>query len=474
MSKGAYISTVADSNAPGGVRYVTNSEAYTLTNTIGFFPNAVNLYPYSIRLAFVGPGGWDGNLEYIPEDLQPPYACPEFETTDYIGETPGPRPYKGPHIGWIVPDDDYMTSGDISWFGSHASSYVFPSPAMYYAGANPFGDDIRPWFDTYFQRQKHIWTNYVTLATANYITTTSYQYEASVQTNTTPWRTNLLNVTTNYQGTYSVNTYYDFHQGLYDQYAIYVLPSMMFPFERDGAFVRMNDPLWSSYAEIDALQPPVNQFWSTNAYRDMGRAVSLMQWIKDMRDFETQIVVTVTWTNSADGVSWVGGIYESTTVSTNTESSLFSKYLKRWRDGSGGHVVQASYVPYRGFPYRKARLTVSTTLRRFKYTNGGPFTNDTVHIWPEGSVTNGSIPAAWTSRIDLCSTLLPNATIIRTNLWPDEIAAVESWSRGIGDGWQTNDIAGLPQYAIGFEAGHARGVYPEPGLFVASMSNSPP
>jgi hypothetical protein len=49
ITRAENVSTVADSNAPGGFRYVTNAAAFTLTNTIGFFPNATFQYPQSIR-----------------------------------------------------------------------------------------------------------------------------------------------------------------------------------------------------------------------------------------------------------------------------------------------------------------------------------------------------------------------------------------------------------------------------------------
>jgi hypothetical protein len=465
--KDAYISTVADSNALGGVRCVTNSEAYTLTNTVGFFPNAVNLYPYAIRLAFVSQGGWDllHTESTPPDDLQPPVYTPRFELDDLYGEVV--RPYKGPHIGWIVPDDAYMVSGDTSWFGSHASSNIFPSPAMYYAGDSANRDDVRPWFDEYFQRQKFVWTNYVTLPTAKYKTTTNYQYQASVNTNVTPWRTNILTTTTNYAGEYQANTYYELHQGFFTEWGWYALPSMMFPFERDSQTVRMNDPLWVDYYDgflNGGRDEPANKMWSTNAYRDMGRALSLMQWARDIRDTESQVVVTVTWTNALNGnVPWTGGVYEGTTVSTNVEDfGIYDKYLIRWEDGSGGYIVQSGWEPFNGYTGGKARLTIVTTLRQFRYANNSPFFIDTVHIWPTGTSTNGAIPAAWTDRIDLCATLPPNTEIVRTNLWPCGVAEIESWSRSIGDGWQTNDIASLQQYSISFD----RGVYPETGLFV--------
>jgi hypothetical protein len=467
-----YFATSKDANVAqvitniGGTNCITNitiSAAYSVTNTIGFMPNAVNTFPFAIRLALLPqtktslyPFDYWDNLS--KQDSVPAITKYDLGLPDLI------RPLDGPTIGWIVPDDAYMNSGDMSWFGSYPATNVFPAPAQYWSGEEfiGFDDTVITWYDTYFSRQRFVWTNYVTLNAATYNTLTNYQYEI-VDTNTTPQRTNILMVCTNYTGGYNVNTYYSVdEERLSDQYFhIYAIAGMMFPFERDFESVKINDPPWRNLEGEFTHRTPV-QWWSTNAYRDMGRALSILQWAKNFREAETQVVVTVTWTNATGGSIWNGGSYEGTTVSTNFENHLiYDKYFWRYHFGSCGDIVSSSWVSHT--PTRKARLTITITLRKFSYYNESPFTIDTVHVWPEGAITNGAIPYAWTNKATLCETQAPYSTLTMTNLWPDTVTAAEAWARSVGDNWQTNDIPGLPAYSIPWN----RGEYPENGLFVA-------
>ena len=64
----AYVITIADSNAPGGARYVTNSVAFTLTNSIGFSPDAPSRYSKTIKDALMWPMPHFGTRWLSPPD----------------------------------------------------------------------------------------------------------------------------------------------------------------------------------------------------------------------------------------------------------------------------------------------------------------------------------------------------------------------------------------------------------------------
>ncbi len=83
----AYVSTVADSNAPGGVRYVTNSAAFALTNTIGFFPNATFNYPHYAREAVDG------------FTFTPPKRVVQVM-------------HQSPNVVWLLPSNTYWSTGN--------------------------------------------------------------------------------------------------------------------------------------------------------------------------------------------------------------------------------------------------------------------------------------------------------------------------------------------------------------------------
>jgi hypothetical protein len=84
---------VADSNESGGFRYVTNAAAFTLTNTIGFFPNATFKYPQSIRDALTDGAGAYGTANARK---------------------------------WLLPSSNYWQSGerDVTWTGGMLTNYL--------------------------------------------------------------------------------------------------------------------------------------------------------------------------------------------------------------------------------------------------------------------------------------------------------------------------------------------------------------
>jgi hypothetical protein len=170
-------------------KYVTNSTGSTLTNTVGFFPNATYQYPDAIRAAVAGSGlGFANDLPHI--------------------------------IFWAAPSNSFMTTGD--WDG------LFATPPIGYNAASTYGDS-RPLYSDWAT-----WTNWVALSTLHRSVTTNYT------------DANGLHSTTNYPYTLQVNC------GAGDA----IVPIHTFAFERDANKL----------------------YWSTNAYNDMARALSLMQW----------------------------------------------------------------------------------------------------------------------------------------------------------------------------------------------------
>jgi hypothetical protein len=270
--------------------------------------------------------------------------------------------------GWIVPENAFMDSGDLTWFGSVIHSNVFTAPLEMWWG---WGEDVIYWTRDDFVNQITprvlcVWTNYVTLPASALTTTTNYQYEVvtnRVVGGVTNTITNILHTTTSYVNTAYVNTFT--HP-----------TSMRFAFERDAK----------------------NYMWSTNVYRDMGRALSLLQWIRDLAQPKTYTFYDITYTN--------GVLFGSTAV---TSYAVTDPYL----------TTSYSIDRYGVTNSRAWGITV-----KYEFTNNMPFGVENVLFQPL-AIYSTNCPSAWSTgpaKIDA----VPTNTMRSSGWWPEDPGAFEN------------------------------------------------
>jgi hypothetical protein len=147
---------------------------------------------------------------------------------------------------------------------------------------------------------------------------------------------------------------------------------MMLPCERDADHVLRTDP-WSRVAWYDTILPDPSPvaYWSTNIYNDFGRALSMLQWIREPRISGTNCVCTVIYTN----------VITSPILKTNGKAFGWSAddSFATWSYGSAANGT----------------LTLQAMVSRYAVTNNRPFTIDNV-CWPADSITtNDIVPATW-------------------------------------------------------------------------------
>jgi hypothetical protein len=177
------------------------------------------------------------------------------------------------------------------------------------------------------------------------------------------------------------------------------LSGMLFAFERDTRLINRVDPF--AYPDNpSSVQPtkPVVTAWSTNVYNDIGRSLSLLQW---MRENRTPCEL-VTWT-----AQYRNGVFDFLTVATNFSAGVAG--------------VSASS----GTPSTK-RVTVSGTVAKYAITNARPFAIDHVYFNADGvSYTNG-IDAQWTSNPPPISAVAPYESAT-TDWWPISPDEMRTW-----------------------------------------------
>ena len=412
------------------------------TNTIGFFPNAPFRFASGIRAAFLGRdcrayfSGWgygysgDINLQQwlVPGGGYLAYTPHQ----DYIGRD---EPYdvlgNNRRVGWIIPEDSYMLSGDTSWFGTMVHSNIFGGSLNYWLRWDPIMD----WFygaswgefaDRWFPRSQFVWTNYVSKCDSTWRTSTNYT--TSYVTNrviggVTNTITNTTFSTTNYVAAGKVNTYVSEVADSYFGECV----GMMFPFERDSPGITRVDANWYAGFSGEPAGKYHPAFWSTNVYRDMGRALSLLQWVKGYRtacDYETR---TATFSN---------GVLVSTSQSVGRD--VVSPSIS-----SMGVAIPGSRI--RGTEY-------SATVVKFSITNQTPFTIDSVCFTPESSSATNGVPAAWMGQPPVISSLAPRAEAV-TDWWPISPTDMQSWINDNGpDGPALSVSAPYHVYHVQFSA----------------------
>jgi hypothetical protein len=388
MIWGAYNYMVAMTNV-----IVTNTTPVyiTQTNTIGFFPSAPHRFAYGIRAAFwndqKNPWPTPYNLQGEPDINWRPALVPLMDPF-----FPIPAAWAG-HTGWIIPDDEYMISGGATWFGSHPMTNVFTAPMHWYTD---FSDPLTwsQFVDEYQSRARYVWTNYVTLPVAVTISTTNYD-TSTIRTNGT---TNILHSSTNYTASRFLDTFFSMNDVSPAEYGTEEPAGMFFAFEKNGPIIRRLDWSDGGTGYISSPPSPLQPMpWSTNVYRDMGRALSLLQWIREYRtDCEL-----VTWT-----AQYTNGVFDSLTVATNFSTGVAG-------------VSASSGTP--------RRITISGTVAKYAITNARPFTIDNVYFVPDAiSFTNGITAGTWGSNPPPISAVAPNESAT-ADWWPISPDEMRTW-----------------------------------------------
>jgi len=286
---------------------------FGVSNTIGFFPNAPQRYATAMRTAYMGrwlqaldPSIWGGAVDlgtWRYKDWSWPRFTLEFKTEEWA-----PASYK--NTGWIIPSTNYMTTCDMSWFDTetpHTNIFSGPINQFVYTGAGPTYEAL---ISAFFQSSAAIWTNYITLPIATWRTSTNYQSQTiftQVVGSVTNVITNTLHSTTNY-----INT--GFREDPYFSRTAHNRPaSMKMAWERNLQYREVVDNGRQSLAQDQARDAPV--FWSTNVYRDFGRALSVLQWVRDVSPARTNITwYSKYWTED-------GTAYSTNTITTNFNST---------------------------------------------------------------------------------------------------------------------------------------------------------
>jgi hypothetical protein len=401
--------------------YITNSPALTLTNAIGFFPNAPYRLASGVRAAFLGRGlvdqwgvlgsGWGGqvNLQFwgVQGYYATTYAAPQDYNQDPID--PGSRMLGvNRDDGWIVPEDVYMQTGDTSWFGGRPHTNVFGGPLSYWTAwgdsyNDTYGATWNECADKWFARSQYVWTNYVSKCDSTWRTTTNYA--TSYVTNriiggVTNTITNISYSVTNYINAGFRNTYITdiIHPPGLSYLDDAESVSMVFPFERDDPGVNRVDfsigPFGASFYNEAGIYNPA--FWSTNVYRDMGRALSLLQWIREYRtDCEL-----VTWT-----AQYTNGVFDFLTVATNFSTGVAG-------------VSASSGTP--------SRVTISGTVAKYAIINNRPFTIDHIYFNADGVSYANGIDVQWSSNPPPFSVVAPYESAT-TDWWPISPAEMRTW-----------------------------------------------
>lgn len=285
------------------------------TNSIGFCPSAPSRYASAIRAAFMGRhisgrfSAWYGNPQinlsewYVSGVGASAYAPPQ-ETANLVYEW-DVLSVDNTTVGWIVPENEYMDSGSVSWFGASIHSNVFSCPPNYWIKWDAMYDDVygtswEEFADKWQARQKAVWTNYVTKEASSYRTSGTYHVESvytQIVGSVTNISTGTVYVVSNTIAYASVNTYAKSGADMFE--GVPECVAMMFPFERDTPNIgRVDANRVTGFSGVPAgkYHPA---FWSTNVYRDMGRALSMLQWVRDYRQPTTNIYWMLKYTNGA-------------------------------------------------------------------------------------------------------------------------------------------------------------------------------
>jgi len=176
------------------------------------------------------------------------------------------------------------------------------------------------------------------------------------------------------------------------------LSGMLFAFERDTRLINRVD-LFAYPGTPSLLQPtkPPVTAWSTNVYNDMGRALSLLQWMRENRT----TCELVTWT-----AQYTNGVFDFLTVATNFSTGVAG-------------VSASSGTP--------RRITISGTVAKYAITNARPFAIDNVYFVPDAiSFTNGITAGTWGSNPPPISAVAPNESAT-ADWWPITPDGMRTW-----------------------------------------------
>jgi hypothetical protein len=133
--------------------------------------------------------------------------------------------------------------------------------------------------------------------------------------------------------------------------------------------------------------------WSTNVYRDMGRALSLLQWIRDYAQPRTNVYWHYSYTNG------VVSSYNST-----TSFAVVNPYVQKYYYTSSG--------------FTNVRVRGVTVL--YDFVNSSAFTNEDILFQTVAyGASNGTSYAALTDPPSISGPIAPGSTG-SAGWWPDD------------------------------------------------------
>jgi hypothetical protein len=315
--------------------------------------------------------------------------------------------YDDKTTGWIIPSTNYMTTGDMSWFDTETPHTNIFAPPLNQFGYYPGGPTAQDLISAFHQSSASFWTNYITLPITTWRTTTNYTTEAvayRVVAGVTNTITNITYSTTNY-----VNT--GFREDPYLAQVGGLAVAMKTAWERNLYFDEVVDN-GKDYIDVkQARDAPV--FWSTNVYNDFGRALSVLQWVRDYQQAKTNIewysrywTVQVNVAPPGYWPEWEWRVTNSWSCTTNFSTAQ-------------PFIGFAFSAPYYG--YTNSQAWGRTVF--YTGSNSTPFTVDTFQFQVVGPVVNTNAPAYSLSRPETIESLAAGE-IKASGWWPWEPAAL--------------------------------------------------
>jgi hypothetical protein len=383
--------TSAPPGTLAGVRAIfTNSAAHTDTNTVGMAPSAIYGLPFALRSAFLNSAfnGWFATPRNF---LVPSYT---WGPPRISFNSPGtPNEYSG-NTGWIIPDDEYMTTGGTNWFGSTPMTNVWVGPASWFVDSTNNQDYsyTLKWATSALPRAEFVWTNYIAKPLASYSINGS---NSTLARNTWAF----------------TNKYPTFHE----------ISGMAFPFERDTQKPIRVDPFFNVVFGTTAADDKPQKNWTTNAYHDMARAATMMQWVREYRTQNEGISMHIRFTNTLSSA-----VFKSYEAETNATIAAASGGLEDLGSQENG------------------RIRINIRICKYIFTNNLPFTVDNLNWYPDAHSTGDNWQVAWGIEPPHWPTAIAPGGGAVTDWWPLTEADMYAFILSTFTGW-TN---GMPGFAF--------------------------
>jgi hypothetical protein len=364
----------------------TNAPAHTDTNTVDMVPRATFQFPAAIRA-----------------------ALPDVQID-------GDNPYDYCTVQWVFPSNSFLTEG--TWTSTFSDSPT-----------------------NYLTVDSQWWTNFVTCATGTFLTTSNYFCPQTVVTNVVGGVTTVSVITgdTNL----IISTWINTGPAWWPEQSGYWSNNITTPCTfstRQFTNAVTNGVDTGNLFAFERDQKA--QYWSTNAYNDMSRALSLMQWQKitahsawALQDSYVSVVPASTqsvWVWSAFYSSSADSAKDPIIVSfwTNTApfgymqwgnaiyTNLFQEYVPLLGTFNVQYDCNAGYYAYMYATYTPAVIQVTNTtpytFDHGSFWNYAP-TNDVVLHWnqtfPSNVVSDATMILPFTAPGTITSTTNVQLTV---------------------------------------------------------------